>query len=64
MLLLITGHSLVSAVVTQSLSGHSSISGQCWFHPVVSAGVEIHGSKLLLLSLRAGSKIIFVVANF
>ena len=38
-----------------------------WWRTVlqVSKSVKIHGSKLLLtLSLRAGSKTIFVVANF
>ena len=40
--------------------------GWAWLGPLAQASkfVKIHGSKLLLLSLRDGSKTIFVVAIF
>ena len=36
---------------------------QTWRELQASKFVKIYGSKLLLLSLRAGSKTVFVVAN-
>ena len=56
--------------LTQQVTGVSgqlaAASGQCHQDPLCQASkfVKIHGSKLLLRSLRAGSKIIFCGRKF